>query len=210
MFDIATVRLERATGAVFNFVISSWLHSYLQSHRLHVAGGPMDADQTREYWRDHHAAVSRLVESTPIVLAHYAPEPDSFVGWACGEPGLCHWAYVKRGPWRRCGVAARLVEEAAGQGGAYSMRPLRDGVAQAFERRGWIYTPIEIGAQARNHGRREDREEEASRGREGPLRELREPHPAPPGHGAEHAFGVRVGSAVADAGTGGRLPDAGG
>jgi GNAT superfamily N-acetyltransferase len=99
------------------------------------------------YRRGQDALIAALLERSVVRVAHEVGEPDTIVGWACGEPAgsLLHWVYVRRQR-RRRGVANALIDALFGgcpQGVLVTTsvaRPAGDETLDlwpAVNRRGW-------------------------------------------------------------------------
>jgi hypothetical protein len=133
-------RLDTSTETdAFRFAINSWLRSYEEAYERCVIRRRMrDSDRAAYFKREHPAMMKALHEHT-VLVARLTADPDAFVGWACGSPGEVLYVFVKRGPWRRCGIATRLVEQVSGKRGVYRYGSLHNKALDAFERRGWRY-----------------------------------------------------------------------
>jgi hypothetical protein len=123
----------------FRFAMSSWLRSYAEAYERKVIHRRMSESDRAAYFRREHPAVMAALRERTLLVARLQADPDTFVGWACGSPGEMLYVFVKRGPWRRCGLAARLVEQVAGKRGVYRYGSLHDKAVDAFERRGWRF-----------------------------------------------------------------------
>lgn len=96
-------------------------------------GLPADRSYAIDTWRDSYRAavmpwqtIAALKETTyeerltsrivacAFVVACDVEDSDRIYGWACGEPGVVHYVYV-RDTRRRTGLGRRLVEAVAGE-----------------------------------------------------------------------------------------------
>ena len=131
----------------FRFAINSWLRSYAEAYERSVIHRRMTESERGAYFRREHPAMMEALHRHTVLVARLTSDPDAFVGWACGSAGALQYVFVKRGPWRRCGIASRLVEQVAGKrGGVYRYGSLHLKALDAFERRGWRYesTAVEV------------------------------------------------------------------
>jgi GNAT superfamily N-acetyltransferase len=134
-----TIRTDLPIASVEGFVLKSWLANY-------EPRGMLAHECTRKtYYATHHPAFARLLRSSVVAVAVVADDPDVFLGWACGAPGLLHYVYVKSAC-RGSGVAGELVRAVAGEaGGLYSFEPsTREGkrnekIAAVAERYGFKF-----------------------------------------------------------------------
>jgi len=86
-------------------VYKSWVGTYSSS--LFARG------ISRGLFEERHTKLVRdiLKRGGVIRVAHAAEEPDAILGWAVIErPNVLHYVYVKE-PFRRLGIARRLVAE---------------------------------------------------------------------------------------------------
>ena len=127
-----------ATEAQLPFVLDSWARSYQ----------PFMPDYARTYgmgkWGWTQWCAERLVHMSPVLVAALEDVPDVALGWACGEPGLVHWCYVKQ-PARGHGIASELMAMLCRgherTGGRMTHRPGKHLRAQAHAL-GWRYEPL--------------------------------------------------------------------
>lgn len=129
------------------FVLSCWLKSYEpRGCRVHGLDADVQADRAT-YYRAHHPELTRLLRSSTLALATVDEDPDVYLGWALGGPGLLHYVFVKSAA-RGHGIANRLVRAVTGEGPVvHTFEPAkRNGKANAgllavAQRRGWKFHP---------------------------------------------------------------------
>lgn len=94
-----------------NFILSSWLRSYIGKN---VAQGKDGYADVRAYFYEDYAPVIRdLVERSTILVACLEDEPSSIVAWLAAEgDDIIHYVLVKP-RWRRLGVAKWLLQDLA-------------------------------------------------------------------------------------------------
>lgn len=88
-----------------SFVFSSFLRSYRESD---VASGIPNG----RYFAVMKPLWQRVVDSFTVLVAHPAGQPDEIAGWIAYSGNVIAWIYVKHTPWRRLGVARRLLDHA--------------------------------------------------------------------------------------------------
>ena len=137
---ITISRLKDTPGA-YNWVMSSWLTAYFDTYRHRILRRPITYEERTAFYAGYHPYVTKLVADNTCLIATLRSDPDTFAGWACGSDGELHYAYTKRGPYRRDGIATRLIESVAGKSGFYMFPSLRNEVMRAFDRRGWMFSP---------------------------------------------------------------------
>ena len=132
------VELVKPAGSVLAFVLNSWLESYRERGRaVHEIDRPT-------FYRTHHPEVTRLVERNRLAFATLDADPDAYLGWACGAPGVLHYVYVKHA-YRECGLGNLLVAAVADTPRVYTFEPgtksgeLRRAIVDVATRKGWKY-----------------------------------------------------------------------
>lgn len=146
---VTTYRGRVAPGAE-PFVLACWLKSYEpRGCRVHGLDADVQADRAT-YYRAHHPELTRLLRSSTLAMATVEEDPDVFLGWAVGSPGVLHYVFVKSAA-RGHGVGNRLVRAAAGDGAiVHTFEPSkRNGKANAgllavAARRGMRFHPHPI------------------------------------------------------------------
>ncbi len=157
---ITISRLEDTPDA-YKWVMSSWLTSYLDTYRHRIMRRPISYDERRAYFAAYHPYVTQAVAEHTCMIATLRSDPDTFAGWACGSPGELLYAYTKRGPYRRDGIATRLIESVAGKSGLYVFPSLKSEVMKAFDKRGWTYLPHQSPLESNDESATDDTEERA-------------------------------------------------
>lgn len=140
-----SIRLDLPLAAVEAFVLNSWLTSY-EPRGLVVHGFKADNLRARKaFYASHHPELTRLVRGNSIAMCVVDEDPDVYVGWACGQPGLLHYVYVKT-TGRGQETAAALAQAVCGDGPTvFTFEPgKRDGrvctpLLAAAARRGWRF-----------------------------------------------------------------------
>lgn len=94
-------RIQPAKPDDLNFIRSSWLRSFADSHIARHAG--------HAYWPGHLRVRDRLLEECPPVVARLEGEPTSICGWACFGPDVVHYVFVRE-RWQQLGVAKLLLD----------------------------------------------------------------------------------------------------
>jgi len=115
--------LEPATADDLNFIRSSWLRSFAAQVTPTV----------------HIKARDILIERCPPIVARQEGLPTSICGWACFEPGVIHYVFVKT-RWQRNGIARMLLEPFLALDKVFYTHKTRDlwGIKLP---EGWIYNP---------------------------------------------------------------------
>jgi GNAT superfamily N-acetyltransferase len=135
-------------GPVIPFVLSCWLESY-KPRGMAAHGLSRDKQHAHQaYYKAHHPEFTGLLRASTLAIAHVEGEPDVYLGWAVGKPGLLHYVFVK-GIARKHGIASRLVQAVAGDAERviYTFEPSKgDGRPNAkllavAEKRGWRFHP---------------------------------------------------------------------
>ncbi len=93
--------IEPATADDLNYVRSSWLRSFADSHLARHAGP--------SYWPGHKEVRDRLMEECPPIVARLSDVPTSICGWACFGPDIVHYVFVRE-RWQKNGIAKLLLE----------------------------------------------------------------------------------------------------
>jgi GNAT superfamily N-acetyltransferase len=65
------------------------------------------------FYAEHPRVVDATLERADVVVLCSQRVPSTIFGWACGEPGLLHWAYVVP-ELRGRGVGRRLIVAVTG------------------------------------------------------------------------------------------------
>lgn len=107
------VQLRPAALGDLALIMSSWIGEYRE--------GPIGRLMTdTRYYAEVRPIVERLVTRLPPLVACDPGNPDTIYGWACGERVtsdlVVHFLYV-RGPWRRWGIARKLLAALGYQAG---------------------------------------------------------------------------------------------
>lgn len=87
------------------FIFATWLRCYRYSSAFaqHI--------QEPIFFRYHHAAIQRILErGAEVRIAHLADDPSVILGYLVTEPGVVHFAYVKKA-FRRHGIASDLFHD---------------------------------------------------------------------------------------------------
>lgn len=114
MNDISNnVLIRHYVKSDINFIKASWLRSYRY-------GSLFAQGITNEiYYLFHAQLIVRLLDrGASVLVACDINDPNVVFGFLVSEPGVAHFAYVKR-PFRRLGILRRLHEE-SGLGTAFS------------------------------------------------------------------------------------------
>lgn len=118
--DPFVLRGGRTTDAPLIF--SSWLKSY-----WHATKGDQRV-QGPLFFAEHHKLIERLIEKSVVVCACNPEDSDQVFGWAMGTPGeVLHYVYLRE-PYRRFGLAGRMLDTLRIERCAFSHR------TPAFER----------------------------------------------------------------------------
>ena len=101
-----------------SFVFDTWLRSYGQNRP-----NPWQRLDFHRFMKGHRAIIDSLLArpSTRLRVACANDAEHVILGWACSEPGVLHYMYVKR-KFRQKGVASAMVED-AGAPALYSHAP---------------------------------------------------------------------------------------
>jgi GNAT superfamily N-acetyltransferase len=83
------------------FITKPWLQALRQESSTRYLSDPV-------FFRGHGALIQRLLDRARTLIACDAEAGDHFYGFACGEPGLVHWIYVK-GTYRGMGIGRALL-----------------------------------------------------------------------------------------------------
>jgi len=86
-----------------NLVRSSWLRSNASSGLARSLG-------RKAYYSGHHDLIDRLMHRAEMRVACSVTRHDTIVGWACVEPAVVHYVFVRE-EFRCNGVARRLLAE---------------------------------------------------------------------------------------------------
>lgn len=91
-----TVRHYRHTDE--NFVVQTWLDSFSHSHygRMFGARDGKLWDTFDRIWTEHRRIVTALIVEANIDVVCDDDDENLIFGWACTEPGILHYAVVKR------------------------------------------------------------------------------------------------------------------
>ena len=132
-----------------HFALNSWL---LGHERLVVARPYMGLDRSG-FYRTYRPELLRLLRTNRVAVATLEAEPDIYLGWACGNPGVLHYVYVKYSS-RGFGLANELMGAVADEPKVYTFQPCdrhgrvrsdlsavaaRKGIALSEHRFGWRY-----------------------------------------------------------------------
>jgi GNAT superfamily N-acetyltransferase len=103
---LCTIREARAGDAPF--ILSSWLHSFrAESKQLGQENGYLDPDT---YGTGHRRLIQRAFDAGQVYVATAPDDDDTLYGWACGSPGVLHYAFVKL-DLRGRGFAKALIQQ---------------------------------------------------------------------------------------------------
>lgn len=101
------VTIRAARPADEPFIYSTWIKHY---------GASVVAKLVRpkaRYAREQHDLVERLLSEAAVLVAADVEDDGHIFGWACGEKGTLHYAYVKAGA-RREGLGRLLIARVVG------------------------------------------------------------------------------------------------
>jgi len=131
----AAFRTEiRAAGQTdLPFIFSTWLKSFRKSPLARVI-------PPTTYFKHQHDRIAQRLNDSRTLVCHPENDPETILGWVCGDSRLLHWCYVKR-TWRGIGIGRNLVEalSAVGEGGEYTHFPLGD--IPSWLKSGWSFNP---------------------------------------------------------------------
>ena len=149
MDGVAVKVLCPLPSSVEVFALNSWL---LGHERLVTARPYMGLDRAG-FYRLYRPELQRLLRTNRVAVATLEAEPDIYLGWACGNPGVLHYVYVKYSS-RRFGIANELARAVAGDPKVYTFQPCdrhgrvrsdlsavaaRKGIRLSEHRFGWRY-----------------------------------------------------------------------
>ena len=87
------------------FTYSCFLRGYRESD--YTAGIPNDA-----FFDVHKGAWTTILATWNVLVAHPEGDEDEIAGFLAFKGKCVAWCYVKKVPWRGCGVATQLMREA--------------------------------------------------------------------------------------------------
>jgi len=93
------IRPARASDSAFLF--SSFLDSYRESDETN--GIP-----NRIFYEVFKLEFAAILSSFDVLVAHPEGDDDEIAGWLAKSGRVVGWIYVKKTPWRHCGVARQL------------------------------------------------------------------------------------------------------
>ena len=108
---IAGVVLRPGVAADLPFAVNSWLRSYRIGNNANVLAKRIPHDA---YYADagfKGAIIRRLTHST-LTVAVDADDSETIYGWACTDPDVVHYVYVKD-VMRRKGIGRALCPSAS-------------------------------------------------------------------------------------------------
>lgn len=88
-----------------NFVLSSWLRTFVHAAEVRHAYG----DRVDDYFRDYEPAVKAILARSKVVCACLPENADVVAGWVCVEDDTLHYVLVKPA-FREAGIAGRLLD----------------------------------------------------------------------------------------------------
>lgn len=89
----------------------SAMHFVLDSWKRGVKAMPVYEWMDHESFAHVAAAINRIAENAPILVASYDQTPDTYAGWICFGKGVLYYTYVKSAL-RRMGLATLMYEAA--------------------------------------------------------------------------------------------------
>lgn len=101
--DGEAIALREAEPDDASYVIQTWVRSYRPNSRI----------ASEIYDKGHDNLVRNILRTTRVVVACNPDAETAILGWACGQPGLLHYAYVPAAL-RHKGLARELIREAIG------------------------------------------------------------------------------------------------
>lgn len=120
-------------GSAYNFAISSWLKTW--EYYVVERQGML----VREFYREYHPVVSDRLERSRTLLAVFADDPDCYVGYVCGDPGVLHFAWIKKA-FRRDGIATELIKQVCGdESGIITSEHMERSMYESFRKKGWRF-----------------------------------------------------------------------
>jgi hypothetical protein len=141
--DVFITTLGKLDGDREAFVLNSWLESYRERGRA------LHGLSKTEYYRVYHPELTRLLRRSSVSFAALTDDPDIYLGWACGAPGVLHYCYVKS--WcRQRGIGQGLIDAVCERPQTllvYTFEPCtetgepRRSLLAVAERRGYKYHP---------------------------------------------------------------------
>lgn len=120
-----TLILRAGEAADWNRVRTDWQLSYATSVFAEQLSPPSVWTKGKAgpvYWNWQTAIVSRLLKRATLMVACWAEDIRTIVGWSVTEaPNVLHYVFVSRGPridstlepYRRLGIARRLIAHVA-------------------------------------------------------------------------------------------------
>jgi len=87
-------------GDDLHFVLSSWLQSYRLS-------SPCINIPPHVYFKEQESKIKNLIVDSQLLIACNKLDPGQIFGWACFQPDVFHYVYVKS-TFRKNGIAREL------------------------------------------------------------------------------------------------------
>lgn len=124
------LQIRPATASDLPFILDSWCRSFRDSPYAGVI-------RNDDFHRVQRSTIAGLLGRGARVLVAAEPTTGRILGWLAHEgTELLHYAYVKR-PFRRLGVARRLLEAAGLSRGRYTHRTHCDWLGDR-----WTWDPV--------------------------------------------------------------------
>jgi|TARA_Y100000310_G_scaffold63131_2_gene58397 hypothetical protein len=118
MSDLETTALRDLPESAYNFVCSSWVHSWRRR-----VGRNIDQDI---YHRSFPKVANHIASHELVRVLHFPGNTDFYLGWiATSGPERLHYVYIRQN-FRRQGNANTLIAAHTSKDATYSLQPVTE------------------------------------------------------------------------------------
>jgi hypothetical protein len=133
---MSTFEFRPPEASDLNFILSSWAESFRKSPWSGALSDKLYFDSCRAHVEE---VLSRPTCQVLCLVAPGEKPPHDILGYACWQPGVLHYVYVKH-LFRKTGIAKSLLSRIGITGGIYTFKT-RAAIEYTRGHGGWKHDP---------------------------------------------------------------------